>query len=62
MRDPDCACQGMYIDLNDCPVHRDGLKGCTCQYRGSTPKWYITVKRCPIHSAPQGLDVIRPSR
>ena len=43
-----CLCRG-YVYL-DCPVHGDGLNGCTCQYRGVTPKWYITVKTCPIHA------------
>lgn len=41
----------MYLNLNDCPVHTDGCKGCTCQYRATTPKWYISVKTCPIHAA-----------
>lgn len=52
MSDNDCICPpvSMYVTL-DCPVHGDGLKGCTCQYRGTTPKWYITVKTCPIHAA-----------
>jgi len=48
-----CICpNGAEVYINaDCPVHGDGLTGCTCQYRGTTPKWYVSVKTCPVHAA-----------